>query len=283
MAQLHNKATFQALAHELGIPTPATEVVESRPELEQALRRFGCYLARPTWSRGGVQLCTNAGPLAGDLTPSACYPSPAEPWIVQEYIAGTDLCSFSVARHGRPIAHCTYVHPREIEHAGGIVFESIVDTEAMAAVDRIVRATGYHGQISMDFRRGPRGLMLLECNPRPTAGVHLMPGRTLVDAVLGGNGALTSMVPAGRRRSYASALLRDALLHPSEAKRDFAYLWSNAADVYGEPGDRLPFLYQFLSYGSVFAHHLRSHGSVRPGAKLIDAYFDGVRWNGQPI
>jgi predicted ATP-grasp superfamily ATP-dependent carboligase len=283
LARLHNKAAFRTLAEELSIPTPATLLVRSPPELEDALQRIGRYVARPAWSRGGVQLCTNAGPLAGALSPSVCRPTRAQPWIVQEYLPGADLCSFTVARHGRIQAHCTYVHPREIEHAGGIVFESIVDTEVEAAVRRIVGATRYHGQISMDFRRGPRGLVLLECNPRPTAGVHLMQAATLVDAVLGRNGDMTARVPPGIRRSYASALVRDALLHPRELARDLTYLLSDARDVYAEPGDRVPLLFQILSYGCVLTHRLRSYGPIRPKAKLMDAYFDGIRWNGQPI
>ncbi len=283
LARLHHKAAFRALADELGIATPATVLVSDGDGLARALARYPRYVARPACSRGGVEVLANAGPLAGRLAPADVSPNPARPWIVQEYVDGIDLCSFSVARHGHVVAHCSYVHPKEIEHTGGIVFESIVDGELLESVRRIVAATRYHGQISFDFRRSARGLVVLECNPRPTAGVHLMPARLLVDAILGGDG-VTAVVPPGVRRLYASALVRDAILHPRELPADLAYLFSDAADIYAERGDRLPALFQFLSYGQVLSYRLRHrNGLERRAAKLMAAYFDGIRWNGQPL
>ncbi|HEX8952559.1 MAG TPA: hypothetical protein VF945_11975, partial [Polyangia bacterium] len=282
LAQLHQKATFHTLAGELGLDTPATELVTDDDGLAAALARIPRYVARPAWSRGGVEVFANAGPLAGALSQADCAPTPERPWVVQEYIDGRDLCSFTVARHGHVVAHCTYVHPKELEHAGGIVFESVVDRDVLAAVRRLVEATGYHGQISMDFRRGPRGLVVLECNPRPTAGVHLMPEWMLVWALLGRGDRVPLVVPAGVRRLYASALVRDAVLHPRELPSDLAYLFSDAADIYAEAGDRVPALFQLLSYGQVLSYRLRNHGPERSAAKLMAAYFDGIRWNGQP-
>lgn len=284
LARLHQKASFHALARELGVAAPVTELVASDDELAAALRRIPRYVARPAWSRGGVEVLANHGPLAGALTMDDCTPTAERPWVVQEYVEGVDLCSFTVARHGRVVAHCTYVHPKEIEHAGGIVFESVADAGVLGCVRRIVEATGYHGQISLDFRRGPRGLLVLECNPRPTAGVHLMPEWMLVWALLGrGERGVPLVVPAGVRRLYASALLRDAMLHPRELPADLAYLFSDAADIYAEAGDRVPALFQVLSYGQVLSYRLRHHGAERSAAKLMAAYFDGISWNGQPI
>jgi predicted ATP-grasp superfamily ATP-dependent carboligase len=283
LARLHHKGTFHSLAEELGIATPPTVLVASPSEMRAAMQRMHRYMARPAWSRGGIQICANTGPLAGALAPEDCAPTAARPWIVQEYIDGTDLCSFSVAQHGRVVAHCSYVHPKEIEHSGGIVFESVADGEALACVERVVTATGYHGQISMDFRHGSQGLVALECNPRPTAGVHLMAQSVFVDAILGETNGGLSRVPAGVRRLYASALLRDAVLHPRELPADLAYLFSDADDIYAEPGDRLPALYQVLSYGHVLSYRFRRHDPGRPSTKLMAAYFDGICWNGQTI
>jgi len=284
LARLHDKASFHALADELGLPTPATERVADRGELLRALARTPRYVARPACSRGGIEVLANAGALAGMLTVDECVPTAARPWIVQEYIDGIDVCSFSVARHGHVVAHCTYVHPKEIEHAGGIVFASVVDDEVLTCARRLVEATGYHGQISMDFRRGPRGLSVLECNPRPTAGVHLMSAATLVEALLGDGDRVPAVVAEGASRLYASALVRDALLHPRALLSDLAYLFSDAADVYAESGDRLPALFQLLSYGQVISYRLRHRRAPeRAAAKLMAAYFEGIRWNGQPI
>jgi len=283
LARLHHKASFHALARQLGLRTPATTVVTDGEHLAEALERTPRYVARPAWSRGGIEILANAGPLAGLLAIEECAPTQARPWVVQEYVDGIDLCSFSVARHGHVVAHCTYVHPKAIEHTGGIVFESVVDRQVLAWARRVVETTGYHGQISMDFRRGPNGLVVLECNPRPTAGVHLMPQWMLIEGILGHGDGVPMVVPAGVRRLYASALLRDALLHPRQLRSDLAYLFSDAADIYAESGDRLPALFQVLSYGQVLSYRLRHHGPDRSLTKLMAAYFEGIRWNGEPL
>jgi predicted ATP-grasp superfamily ATP-dependent carboligase len=284
LARLHHKATFHDLATELGIAAPLTAVVTSSAELDAAFARFPRYVARPAWSRGGVDICANAGPLAYALLPCDCAPTVRQPWIVQEYVEGIDLCSFSVAQHGQVVAHSTYTHPRQIAHAGGIVFESISDDDVQALVRRLVVRTGYHGQISLDFRRGAAGLMVLECNPRPTAGVHLMEAPVLVDAVLDRNRNGVAVVRAGVRRLYASALVRDAILHPRELPTDLGYLFSDADDILAEEGDRLPALFQVLSYGHVLSYRRQHHHDhARPGTRLVAAYFDGIRWNGEPL
>jgi hypothetical protein len=236
------------------------------------------------FSRGAVDLFTNAGPLAGALTLGDCHPTRERPWIVQTFVDGVDLCSFSVAQEGRVIAHCAYVHPLEIEHGGGIVFESIDDPETLEVVQEIVAATGYHGQIGMDFRRDGRRLRLLECNPRPTAGVHLATDEAVVEAVMAKPNGRTWVVPAGVRRKYASAVLRDLVLHPSHARADAEYLFGEEIeDVYGEAGDRLPALYQVLSYAHVIAYRSRHRRPARHGASLVAGYFDGIEWNGSAI
>lgn len=284
IAGLHDKMAFNALARDIGLRAPPAERVCSRDELVAATREHRWFVARPVCSRGGLDLYTNAGPLAGAMTLETCTPSNAHPWIVQEYVDGRDVCSFSIAQHGRVVAHCTYVHPLEIEHGGGIVFESIEDPETLEPVQRIVEATGYHGQLGLDFRRDDRGLQLIECNPRPTAGVHMYPDQLLVDALLDQDGAKVRLVPAGVQRLYASAVLRDLMLHLSHLRTDAALLVSrHVLDVMGEPGDRLPAVYQALSYAHVLSYRAHGHRPARAGTSLMAAYFDGIAWDGDAI
>jgi hypothetical protein len=282
LVRLHHKAEFNRLAREAGCPTPRTTVVESRSELRAALRLYSGYFARPAWSRGGLDLLTNCGPLAGTLAVDDCRPTRRHPWIVQEYVDGLDVCSFSIVHHGRVAAHCSYVHPKEIDHAGGIVFESIDDRDTLRVAERVAEATGYHGQLSLDFHRGSRGLVVFECNPRPTAGVHLMPDDMFVEAMLA-PGHHVRVVPAGARRKYATALIRDMLLHWREIREDLAYLLSDAADVYSVRHDRWPALYQLLSYILVLRYRRRHPEPAQRRRALKAAYFDGIMWNGEAI
>jgi predicted ATP-grasp superfamily ATP-dependent carboligase len=283
LARLHDKAAFNALAREAGVPVPETTLVDSAEDLRAALREYPRYVARPAWSRGGIEVLANAGPLAGMMALDDCHPSHERPWIVQRYVDGSDLCTFSVAQHGRVVLHCTYAHPLEIEHRGGIVFESVDEPEALRRVQQLVEATGYHGQLGVDFRRDGQGLFAVECNPRPTAGVHLADDAEVVDAVLAPPPGPVRVVPAGRRRKYTSAIVRDMLLHWSHLRSDAAYLFSDdAEDVFAAPGDRLPALYQVLCYAHMLAFRVH-HRAPAHGTGLMAAYFDGIEWNGGVI
>ncbi len=281
LARMHDKAALLALAESLSLRVPRTTLAKSRAELKRAIGAYPAYFARAAFSRGGVELLTNTGPLAGLLSVDACRPTPHNPWLVQEYVEGEDICTFSIAHHGRLTAHSTYVHPRELEHAGGIVFESIRDDDAHHAVSEIVRATGYHGQISFDFRRTGDGVMLIECNPRPTAGVFMMSAHDFCDALFDVAPQHTRVAPPGVKLKYSTALIRDMVLHWREAPEDLRYLMSSAKDVYAERGDLVPAIYQVLSYSHVAAYKWRKPRDQRKPTDLAAAYFEDILWNGE--
>lgn len=282
LAELHDKARFVELARRVGAKVPHSIVARDEAELRQAIDEFPQYFGRPTYSRGGVLLLTNAGPLAGVVPLSRCHPTPSNPWLVQAFVKGVDVCTFSVARRGRVVAHSTYVHPKMIDSAGGIVFESIVDDEVLELVQRFVEATSYHGQVSFDFLRTAQGLFAVECNPRPTAGVTVMPDEMLDTALFGPMPDSPRVAPPGARRHIWSALLRDMVLHWRELPSDLRELVSDSEDVYGPPGDRRPALYQFLSLSHVLRYRRRRAATDRTRSDLVSGYFHDVSWDGDP-
>jgi hypothetical protein len=284
LAMLHDKAAFLDLAADLGMMVPPTLVVDARDDLRAATRELGVFFARPSFSRGGVDLYTNAGPLAGELALEDCTPSRDNPWLVQGYIEGMDVCSFGVARHGRLTAHATYIHPKTFEGAGGITFESIAAPDVVDATRRVVEATGYHGQISIDFLRSAKGLVPVECNPRPTAGVTLMPTAMFIDAMYGQREGPVRVVAAGERRKLAAALLREMLLDWRSLPSDIAALVHGGNDIYAALDDLAPALYQFVGYFHLLRRR-RSHTS-EPGhrrASKMDSYFHDICWDGGAI
>jgi hypothetical protein len=66
------------------------------------------------------------------------------------------------------------------------------------------------------------GMVLIECNPRPTAGVHVMPEEMFEEALLDKGGKSVRLAEAGTQRKYSVALVRDMLLHFREAWRTLA-------------------------------------------------------------
>jgi predicted ATP-grasp superfamily ATP-dependent carboligase len=285
LARLHDKSRCLELAASLGIATPRTRTVTSQDELREAIAEEARYLARPVFSRGASHVLTNVGPLAGVYSIERCDPTPDQPWLVQEHIDGEDICSFSVAREGRVAAHCTYIHPIELEHGTGIVSESIDGPDALAIAARIVEAVGYHGQIGFDFRRtDDRRLVLIECNPRATPGVYMMGADTFVDAVLGPVPSEPAITPAGVCRKVSLALIRQMVRERGLVRDGLHYLFSRCAkDVFAERDDFMPAIWQVLTFPQLIANRRHAGREHDRRTAVIDAYSYDVAWDGQPI
>lgn len=278
---LHHKVRVVEIAAELGVRAPRSIEVTNAADLAHAKKAFRHYFAKPVYSRGGVHADTNRGPLATARDPSTCEPTREAPWVVEEYIDGLDVCSFSVAHRGRVAGHVSYVHPREIEHAGGTVFESVDDPEALEIVRRFVAWSGYEGQLGFDFRKTPDGLSVIECNTRPTAGVHLFGEDTFVDALLSESAADTAVVPAGVRAKYSFALLRNMVLHVEEALDDLRHLFSRSREAIAIADDPWPAAYQIASLSVVRAYRRRRAEQKARATDLMAAYFDDISWSGE--
>lgn len=283
LARVHDKVTFSALCRDLGLPVAESITATTPAELADAIGRFDHWFARAAYGRGGLNILTNAGPLAGEGSIEDADPSPDDPWLVQEYLEGTDLCSWSVCHHGEVVLHSTYEHPLAIDNRGGIVFESIDSPETLDAAQRLAAELGWHGQVSFDFLRTADGVHhLVECNPRPTDGCTLATPEELSTALFGPPSPTPVVVPAGRKREITEAVLRDVLKHVGHLKDDLRAA-KGGSDVYGQPGDHLPLLYTVLSLSHVRTYRKALGIDRRAKEDLMAAQFYDVSWDGAPI
>jgi hypothetical protein len=276
LARVHDKDSFERLVEELGIRAPTGVTVRSDEELREALRRWPHYFGRGVYSRGGVTLLTNTGPLAGRVKPEDVHPTPDAPWLVQEFVDGPMVCTYSTLHGGHVTGHCTYRGPRQYHHSTAVQFESIAGDESLAIVERLGEALQYTGQMSLDFVESGDGLVIIECNPRTTDGVLLMDSDELATALLDPAGEL-AMIPDGRITQLDLAVIGAMF---SDGLREVP---GTIHDVLRIPGadrgwhDQLPSLYSFLA----FCHHERL--SLREREKLQVAMYEDVSWDGEPI
>ena len=282
LARVHNKATFTELTQQLGLPIAKTKTVTSQAELKAAAAEFPEYFARAAFSRGGVELFTNTGPLAGAVKLEDIQPTKDQPWLISEFIHGKDICSFSIAQHGKLVAHCTYEHPMTIEHAGGIEFISIDEPQSVQIAKTYIEALNYHGQISFDYMKTDKGLYMVECNPRPTAGVFMMDPEDFATAIFNPPSAPIVVQP-GVREQIAIAIIRDMFRNPRDIPSDLHELLRGGKDLYTEGGDMLPLLYSVLSYSHVFAFRRRMHVKKHKHSDLMEAQFFDIAWDGRAI
>jgi hypothetical protein len=103
-----------------------------------AVGRLGSYFARAAFSRGGICCLTNTGPLAGWLDMDEVHPTPASPWLVQPFVKGETVCTYSTAHGGRVSSHLMYRIPRQRKHSTGIQFEAIDATRSLKLIKPIV-------------------------------------------------------------------------------------------------------------------------------------------------
>jgi hypothetical protein len=283
LAKVHDKVTFAALCRELGLPIAESVTATTPAELRDAIGRFDHWFARAAYGRGGLNILTNSGPLAGEGSVDDAAPSAEDPWLVQEYLDGVDLCSWSVAQHGEIVLHSTYEHALEIDNRGGIVFESIDAPETLKAAQEIVAALDWHGQISFDFMRTADGVHhLIECNPRPTDGCTLATPEELDAALFGARPSAPVVVAAGKKREIKEAVLRDMFQHLDHFRSD-AKAAKGGSDVYAQPHDHLPLLYTVLSLQHVKAYRKTLGLDHKTREDLTAAQFYDVAWDGQPI
>jgi len=273
--RLHNKAKFHEVCGELDVPTPKTIVAVDREELRKAVAVFDTYLARPAFSRGGTNLLTNFGARAGEHSPDDFTPTATNPWIVQEFVEGTDACSLSIARNGRIVVHCTY--EPAIAAAGGwsVKLSSIDDFGGLALAEKVCAALGFHGFIGFDFRRTPdERFVMIECNPRTSAGIFLMPPEWVGEAVIE-KPDTPRTVAAGRRVQYDFDLInRNIIRLPA---RELVRTLLTTPDAFLKPRDVMPALCFFIS------NYHWAQVAKREHIDADHAFIGDISWDGTPM
>ncbi|HYU59385.1 MAG TPA: hypothetical protein VEK39_01375 [Solirubrobacterales bacterium] len=276
LARLHDKAVFQALVTRLGLRTPETLVARSDDELRSQIERFPRYFARAAFSRGGVGLLTNTGPLAGHVSIDDCHPTPESPWLVQEFVDGPMLCTYTTMHAGSATAHCTYRAPRQWEHSTGIQFLSVDGTETLKVAEAIASELEYTGQMSLDFVDSDGELYLIECNPRATDGVLLVDDRDLAEGILEERRELTMVAPGDEIQLDLAVFGQIFDENPREIPRSIHDL-ARVRDADSRWHDHMPTLYSFLA----FAHHAKLGWRERKA--LFVAMAGDISWDGEPI
>ncbi|MEV7828823.1 carbamoyl-phosphate synthase large subunit [Microbacterium enclense] len=282
LARLHDKASFQRLAQDAGVPIPETVVVTSPGELRAAIDRFPRYFARAAFSRGGVGLLTNTGPLAGKVPVADCVPTPEQPWLVQPFVDGPMVCTYSAVVAGRVQAHTTYKAAEQWAHSTAIAFVAVDSTDTLRYTQQLVDALdpGFTGQISFDFvdhgTDAAPDYKIIECNPRPTNGVILLDADDVSKAIQGELAAPVVAIP-GTQRQITLAVIADAFteplshlpktLHDLLTVRDVGAGWWDDAAMLWSPAT--------IVHGAKISHGDRK--------EALAALGDDIVWNGEPI
>ncbi|WP_421723362.1 ATP-grasp domain-containing protein [Bauldia sp.] len=274
IVELHDKARFQIVCQDLGLPTPASVTVTTQDALRREVDRFERHLARPAFSRGGAFCYTNHGPRVGETQIEECWPTDDNPWLVQEFIEGNDACTLSVVRDGKVVVHCVYEPVIAATGGFSVQFQSIADFGTLAVVEAVAERFGYNGFIGFDYRRTDDGFVVIECNPRLDAGVFVTPQAWIAEAVLGDPGDLR-IAPAGVMRQYDAVLLGSGGVDLSVGER--LKLLLTAPDALIEGRDLLPSILYYVQRRHWKAVARDEH------IPLNAAFNEDISWDGSPM
>jgi predicted ATP-grasp superfamily ATP-dependent carboligase len=271
---LHSKWAFQALVRAAGARVPDGARVAT---LAQARAWAGDVpvVIKPEFSRFGthVRLYPRGIPAAA--------PELGEhgAWVVQRYVVGEELCSYSVAERGRLLAHVAYRPLHRLGASASYYFEAVEAPAIRAVVETLVRQLDYTGQVAFDWidDDGGGAPVALECNPRSVSGVHLFADDDPLPAALAGT----------QREPFAATRARPAMLGPvmfgAGLRRAVAEGnvgawwrdWRRADDVLARAGDRKPLLGGLADMVS-FARLARA-----AGLSLREASTHDIEWDGE--
>lgn len=278
LARLHSKAAFAEDCLLLGLPVPATGVLESRADCEAFGARSEDYVFKREFSRFGASTLIAPGRKAFERI----SPSSRERWVAQRRVFGGEVSFYAVSVASKLTAFAAYRSTWKFAGGAGFAFEPL--EEALAARIRAVASVLAerlipHGQFACDLIVDADGQpWLLECNPRATSGAHFL-GRSpqLALAILGDSPS-TSLEDT-RQLHVAPALWTYGLGQALKGRRYRE--WSDARksgrDVIAAEGDRGPVLGALLDTLAFSAKALVTRKS------LVEVTTADIEWNGEAL
>lgn len=237
MRALHDKRQFIATARDHGLSAPETHTLGS-PEAAGLAERHK-VVVKPIYTNSGkgLQILDQGAPL-----PPA---DPATPKIVQAFLPGRVLSTFSVAHAG--VVRGTVVY-QGLVFSGtvAVCFERIESPAVAAWVQAFVGAEHYSGFIAFDFIEAADGtVQAIECNPRTTSGLHFVAPACLARAILAPEDeAPWRMRPETRLQQFYSCLTesRWGWFARRARQRDAGEYLLKTKDVSWSAADPWPFL-----------------------------------------
>jgi predicted ATP-grasp superfamily ATP-dependent carboligase len=266
---LHDKQRFIELAAEAGLAVPLTYGLLDAQAQGFARERKVVVKPRFSCSGRGVRFLE-----AGQALPVA---EVTEPAIVQQFIQGDVLSTFSVARQGKVRVTSVY---RGVVMSGtvSVCFERVPHPAIDQWVETFVQRTGHDGFISFDFVVDAQGkAYAIECNPRVTSGVHFVESLDLAAALL----EPASATPAVRFRAnthaqqfYPTLTETQKSVFSPRFRHNLACLL-RARDVVWAASDPLPFLTMPLTAWRILSH------AIFKGTSLGEASTFDIEWYGE--
>ncbi|TCO69358.1 ATP-grasp domain-containing protein [Marinisporobacter balticus] len=272
LSELHNKYDFIRLCQQQNIIIPKTKIYYCYDEILEYIKSFPFQtplVLKPVYSRFGA----NVHILSEDKSEIPKIEiSESYPWILQEYIEGTQFCTYSIVQNGKIVSHCHYENKFTINNGANIYFQHIDNKEIYCIIEKLVANLNFTGQIAFDMIQTKEGVIFpIECNPRATSGIHLF-DENVTKAFVDTNSFI-------RPIEKSKMLVLPMIIYGIKSKDIFSKNWwttfLKSEDVIFNLRDLSPFFYQFFVYLSFFMESLKNHKKIEAIAT------EDIEWNGE--
>ena len=272
---LHDKLQFIGRCRDYGVAAPATCALGTPGAVD--LAQAGDHIVKPVYS------CSGRGVLfrrQGEALPEV---TPGQPAIVQRWVKGNVLSTFSIAAAGQPRVTVVY-RGAVMSGTVSVCFERVTEADPQHRpvidwVSRFIAAAGFTGFISFDLVVDADGQAHgIECNPRATSGLHFVDPDDLARAVVRPDAVLDGTQPVRFRRpllmqQFYPCLteVQKSMFSPKAFGPDFRRNLSRflrARDVTWRWRDPLPFITMPLTASQIIWLSIRSGATFGEVATL---------------
>jgi predicted ATP-grasp superfamily ATP-dependent carboligase len=276
---LHDKLRFIDRCRAYGVSAPETFALGSPGGA--ALAQAGDHIVKPVFSCSGRGVLFRA---QGEPLPETL---PGKPAIVQRWVRGNVLSTFSIASAGKPLVTVVY-RGAVMSGTVSVCFERVGEGDphhrpVVDWVERFIAGAGFSGFISFDLVVDADGRAHgIECNPRATSGLHFVDPDDLARAVVAPD---TNQLVRFRKERLMQQFypclteVQKSMFSPKPFGPDFRRNLSrflSARDVTWSWRDPLPFITMPLTASQIIWLSMRSGATFGEVATLDVGLYDDV-------
>jgi len=277
LALLHNKWEFIQFVTKLGWPVPATYRTNNEQIIQEMIQQTSPatpFVLKPIFSRFSdkVAFITKEDIEKGITMDKQNY-------IIQEFIKGTQHCSYSIVQSGKVLAHSVYKTEFTAGLGATIAFEHINHPKIDQFVEHIVKELNFSGQIAFDFIIPEDGDAIpIECNPRTTSGLHLF-DEEVVSAFFAKKVNNMRIPKHNSQCAIRLAMLLYGIpyLKSKQTRKRWWKVLCSYPDIIYSRSDRKTFFYQFYSMYKLW------HESYKHGRTILEQTTYDISWDGENL
>lgn len=277
LSLLHNKWEFIRFVTKLGWQVPTTYRTNNEQAIQAMIQRTSPttpFVLKPIFSRFSdkVSFITKEDLVKGITMNKQNY-------IIQEFIKGTQYCSYSIVQFGKVLAHSVYKTEFTAGLGATIAFKHINHPKIDQFVEHIVKELNFSGQIAFDFIITEDGDAIpIECNPRTTSGLHLFDEEIL--SALIDKKVNNTLIPKQNSQCairLAMFLYAPPYLKSKQTRKRWWKILCSYPDIIYSRSDRKPFFYQFYSMYKLWLE------SNKHGRTILEQTTYDISWDGEKL